>query len=60
MKPPSPSFFGAFLRMTDPAARPRRTAPPAKNGPADARVDHERIEAAVREILLSVGEDPDR
>ena len=46
--------------MTEPAARPRRTAPPAKNGPADARVDHGRIEAAIREILLAVGEDPDR
>lgn len=29
--------------------------------PPDAReVDHQRIEAAVREILLAVGEDPDR
>lgn len=29
--------------------------------PPDARnVDHERIQAAVREILLAVGEDPDR
>jgi len=46
--------------MTEPAARPRRTAPPAKNGPVEGLVDHERIEAAVREILLAVGEDPDR
>jgi GTP cyclohydrolase I len=46
--------------MTEPAARPRRTALPAKNGPADGQVDHQRIEAAVREILLAVGEDPDR
>ena len=29
------------------------------NGPGSA-VDHERIEAAVREILLAVGEDPER
>ena len=46
--------------MTEPAARPRRTAPPAENGPADDQVDHQRIEAAVREILLAVGENPDR
>ena len=46
--------------MSESAARPRRTAPPAKNGPAESPVDHERIEAAVREILLAVGEDPDR
>ena len=46
--------------MTEPAARPRRTAPPVKNGPVESLVDHERIEAAVREILLAVGEDPDR
>ncbi len=46
--------------MTEPAARPRRTAPLAKNGPANGQVDHQRIEAAVREILLAVGEDPDR
>jgi GTP cyclohydrolase IA len=46
--------------MTDPAARPRRPALNAKNGPTDGPVDHQRIEAAVREILLAVGEDPDR
>jgi GTP cyclohydrolase IA len=46
--------------MTDPAARPRRPALDAKNGPAEMPVDHRRIEAAVREILLAVGEDPDR
>ncbi len=46
--------------MTDPAARPRRPALNAKNGPAADPVDHRRIEAAVREILLAVGEDPDR
>ena len=46
--------------MTDPAARPRRPALNAKNGPAADPVDHQRIEAAVREILLAVGEDPDR
>jgi len=33
---------------------------PAKNGPAERPVDHPSIEAAVREILLAAGEDPDR
>ncbi|HVS39219.1 MAG TPA: GTP cyclohydrolase I FolE [Gemmataceae bacterium] len=46
--------------MTDPAARPRRPALNAKNGPVEGPVDHQRIEAAVREILLAVGEDPER
>ena len=46
--------------MTDQKARPRRAATPANNGPGPAAIDHARIEAAVREILLSVGEDPDR
>ena len=32
----------------------------APGAPAVAPVDHARIEAAVREILLAVGEDPDR
>jgi GTP cyclohydrolase I len=45
--------------MTEPASRSRRQALAAKNGPAGA-VDQPRIEAAVREILLAVGEDPDR
>jgi GTP cyclohydrolase IA len=44
--------------MTEPASR-RRPALAAKNGPAGP-VDQARIEAAVREILLAVGEDPDR
>jgi GTP cyclohydrolase I len=50
-----------------PADSPRRTRRPAASGngtpqdqPADGAVDHARIEAAVREILLAVGEDPDR
>ena len=45
--------------MPDSTVRPRRPLSPTKNGPA-ATVDHDRIEAAVREILLAVGEDPDR
>src|SRR5262245_20759066 len=46
--------------MRDPAARLRRRN--SDNGsPYDtAAVDRERIKAAVREILLAVGEDPDR
>ena len=44
--------------MTEPASR-RRPALAAKNGPAGP-VDQARIESAVREILLAVGEDPDR
>ncbi len=32
----------------------------APGGPARVAVDHARIEAAVRELLLAVGEDPDR
>jgi GTP cyclohydrolase I len=44
--------------MTEPASR-RRPTVAAPNGPAGA-VDQPRIEAAVREILLAVGEDPDR
>jgi GTP cyclohydrolase I len=45
---------------------PDSSFPPTTNGPdtrrklARAPVDHERIRAAVREILLAVGEDPDR
>jgi GTP cyclohydrolase I len=34
-------------------------SPPAA-GPGQRAVDHDRIERAVREILLAVGEDPDR
>ena len=46
--------------MADPATRPRRPPPIDANGPAAGPVDHARIAAAVREILLAVGEDPDR
>ncbi len=46
--------------MTDSTGRHRRASSPTKNGPAPSPVDHARIEAAVREILLAVGEDPDR
>jgi GTP cyclohydrolase I len=46
--------------MKTPAGRPRRPLLSGSNGPATSPVDHARIEAAVREILLAVGEDPDR
>jgi GTP cyclohydrolase I len=46
--------------MTDPTPRTRRGGPTSKNGPVPPGVDRSRIEAAVREILFAVGEDPDR
>jgi GTP cyclohydrolase I len=46
--------------MSEPSYRPRRPHLNAANGPTAAPVDRARIEAAVREILLAVGEDPDR
>jgi GTP cyclohydrolase I len=44
-------------RMSHPSARHARTV---ANGPVRPGVDSARIEAAVREILLAIGEDPDR
>jgi GTP cyclohydrolase I len=44
--------------MSEPAARLRRKI--SANGARADGVDQERIRAAVREILLAVGEDPDR
>jgi GTP cyclohydrolase I len=46
--------------MPDSTSRHRRTGSTARNGAAEDHVDHARIEAAVREILLAIGEDPDR
>jgi len=40
--------------------RPRRGTVSADNGAVDKPVDQARIRMAVREILLAVGEDPDR
>ncbi len=45
--------------MNESTTPPRRPNP-AANGAATPRTSQERIEAAVREILLAVGEDPDR
>ncbi len=44
--------------MSESPAKTRRAARNGKDCPPS--VDHARIEAAVREILLAVGEDPDR
>lgn len=41
-------------------AKPRRAGQPDGCARDRRPIDHERIEAAVREILLAVGEDPDR
>src|SRR5947209_1247071 len=46
--------------MSNPDGKPRRTTATANNRPGDAAVDLDRIRAAVRDILLAVGEDPDR
>ena len=46
--------------MSEPAVRSRRVSPVTNNRLVTAEVDQERIRAAVREILLAVGEDPDR
>jgi GTP cyclohydrolase I len=46
--------------VTSARARSRRAEGVAGNGMDGPPVDEERIQAAVREILLAVGEDPDR
>jgi GTP cyclohydrolase I len=46
--------------MNDLPGRPRRPNLSGKGGPGPGPIDHARIEAAVREILRAVGEDPDR
>jgi GTP cyclohydrolase I len=46
--------------MPEPAARRHRNSVATPNGPARDGIDAGRIQAAVREILLAVGEDPDR
>jgi GTP cyclohydrolase I len=46
--------------MKHAAPRHRRSEIDAVNGSPVAPIDQERIEAAVHEILLAVGEDPDR
>jgi GTP cyclohydrolase IA len=46
--------------MNESAPRSRRRPLASGNNDAPLPVDQERIQAAVREILLAVGEDPDR
>jgi len=46
--------------MSESLSRPGRPNPPFRNGSSKKPVDQHRIEAAVREILLAVGEDPER
>src|SRR5437764_7100818 len=46
--------------MTQPIASGANAPPETDGSPDSIRVDHARIRAAVREILLAVGEDPDR
>jgi len=46
--------------MSDRPARIRRSAEKLNGQPLSKPFDHARISAAVREILLAVGEDPDR
>jgi GTP cyclohydrolase I len=46
--------------MNDPPVRSRRKPSDSNDRPLAGAVDHDRIRAAVREILLAVGEDPDR
>ena len=54
----------SFLDKHQPAkasvTRPRRGTVSADNGAVDKPVDQARIRMAIREILLAVGEDPDR
>jgi GTP cyclohydrolase I len=47
-------------RNSEATARPRARSAQASNGTPAGTVDEPRIRAAVREILLAVGEDPDR
>src|SRR5438105_287538 len=46
--------------MSEPATRIRRHRNNGNCRPVVGQVDHERIVAAVREILVAVGEDPER
>lgn len=46
--------------LTDSEGCGDENPPQAGNLSANSKVDHQRIERAVREILIAVGEDPDR
>ena len=56
---PAASCWITSCSINQTAVRSRRTSANSPNG-AVAPVDQDRICAAVREILLAVGEDPDR
>ena len=47
-------------RLNEAAAKPRRAPRSLPNGAGGALIDQQRIQAAVREILLAIGEDPNR
>jgi len=63
-----PGSRGSFPSMSGPSASSKRSSPAKAASPADrngnpprtGQVDQERIARAVREILLAIGEDPDR
>src|SRR5260370_42319756 len=46
--------------MNEAAAKARRVPRTTPNGTERGSIDQERIRVAVREILLAIGEDPDR
>src|SRR6266853_902378 len=55
-----PGFSNWRRRLADSLDRPTLADLAAAAAVAGAPVDHDRIRRAVREILLAVGEDPDR
>src|SRR5277367_5306985 len=58
---PRPENKCAIALEDRPLDKPTRdNAPRARRAAAGSPVDHARIEAAIREILEAVGEDPDR
>ena len=58
---PQDEMLGSLAGENDGHANEVDLAPEASKAAADSRkFDHARIERAVREILLAVGEDPDR
>jgi GTP cyclohydrolase I len=49
-----------LIRNNQSASRVRRSTPERNNQPADGVIDQQRIQNAVREILLAIGEDTNR
>ena len=58
--PISDTFDASAVRRARARPRPSRSVPPRPDEPDLGPVDLDRIEAAVREILSAIGEDPDR